>query len=277
MLKPEFFRHEELAELSPAHRLLFAGLWCLADRNGRLRDRPKQIKLDIMPWDTCDMNTLLGDLHTHGFIVRYRVGDENYLWIRSFERHQRPHPNEPQSEIPAYDAATASTNGTSTSTNGGSPSDNVKPTPPDNNNGLQNTNEGPPKVDPPDHNSEFLTMVRPHYPARSGHQKWKEAQARFVAHRKKGQPLDDIIAGVKGYAAHCVSTGIAGTERVSQATTFFGPGMLWTEWMSGWSPEIQERRPGYSESGLPIRDYCERCKTTFWEHEGHQCEAGVAA
>jgi hypothetical protein len=60
-------------------------------------------------------------------------------------------------------------------------------------------------------------------------------------------------------------------------TTFFGPGMLWTEWMSGWSPKIEERRPGYSESGLPIRDYCERCKTTFWEHEGHQCEAGVAA
>jgi len=37
------------------------------------------------------------------------------------------------------------------------------------------------------------------------------------------------------------------------------------------------RRPGYSESGLPIRDYCERCKTTFWEHEGHQCASGVAA
>jgi len=42
-IKPGFFRNEMLAECSPLARLLFAGLWCLADRFGRLEDRPKRI------------------------------------------------------------------------------------------------------------------------------------------------------------------------------------------------------------------------------------------
>ena len=40
LLKPGFFMNEELARLPVRARLLFAGLWCLADREGRLEDRP---------------------------------------------------------------------------------------------------------------------------------------------------------------------------------------------------------------------------------------------
>ena len=42
-IKPGFFANENLAECDPLARLLFAGLWCLADREGRLEDRPKRI------------------------------------------------------------------------------------------------------------------------------------------------------------------------------------------------------------------------------------------
>jgi hypothetical protein len=43
-IKPGFFKNDELAELPIEARLLFAGLWTIADREGRLEDRPKKIK-----------------------------------------------------------------------------------------------------------------------------------------------------------------------------------------------------------------------------------------
>lgn len=33
-IKPSFFKNEDLADLNPFDRLLFIGLWCLADREG---------------------------------------------------------------------------------------------------------------------------------------------------------------------------------------------------------------------------------------------------
>lgn len=48
-IKPGFFTDEELVELPFEVRLLFVGLWTLADREGRLTDKPKQIKMAIFP------------------------------------------------------------------------------------------------------------------------------------------------------------------------------------------------------------------------------------
>src|SRR5262245_4448792 len=56
LLKPGFFTNEDLVELPPAARLLFAGLWTLADREGRLEDRPKRIKLAVLPYDDVDVD-----------------------------------------------------------------------------------------------------------------------------------------------------------------------------------------------------------------------------
>jgi len=43
-LKPDFFKDEDLAVLPFEARLLFEGLWCYADKEGRLEDRPKYLK-----------------------------------------------------------------------------------------------------------------------------------------------------------------------------------------------------------------------------------------
>ena len=48
-IKPGFFKNELLAEMPPETRLLFMGLWCLADREGRFEDRPKKIKMELFP------------------------------------------------------------------------------------------------------------------------------------------------------------------------------------------------------------------------------------
>ena len=102
-LKPSFFKNEHLAECEPMARLLFAGLWTLADSQGRLECRPLRIKAELFPYDNCDIVALLGQLEARGFVIAYRVGDQNYIQIPKFTEHQRCHPSERPEGIPAAD------------------------------------------------------------------------------------------------------------------------------------------------------------------------------
>ena len=77
-IKPGFFANDELAELGPYAQLLFVGLWCLADREGRLKDRPKMIKAQIFPYydPKPSIENLLNSLMDAGFILRYKNGKD---------------------------------------------------------------------------------------------------------------------------------------------------------------------------------------------------------
>ena len=99
-IKPGFFKNDLLAECHPLARILFAGLWCEADREGRLEDRPKRIKADCLPYDECDIENLLNELHSRGFILRYVVGTNSYIAVAEFTKHQMPHHKEVPSVIP---------------------------------------------------------------------------------------------------------------------------------------------------------------------------------
>lgn len=99
-IKPEFFLDDELAELEPLSRILFIGLWCLADKAGRLEDKPNRIKIQILPYDNANVDNFLDDLHDAGFIVRYQVDGKKYIQIRTFAEHQRPHHTEKESVYP---------------------------------------------------------------------------------------------------------------------------------------------------------------------------------
>lgn len=93
-IKPGFFRNEDLAECSFAARLCFAGLWTLADRDGRLEDRPKRIKGDLFPFDTVDVEPLLQELAVHKFILRYETDGMKAIQVLEFSKHQTPHYSE---------------------------------------------------------------------------------------------------------------------------------------------------------------------------------------
>ncbi len=99
-LKPGFFTNDLLAEIKPLGRLLFAGLWTIADREGRLEDRAKKIKAEILPYDNCDVNNLLAELERFGFILRYKIEEARFIQILNFTKHQSPHIKEPPSIIP---------------------------------------------------------------------------------------------------------------------------------------------------------------------------------
>ena len=100
LLKPDFFTDEDLADLPFEARLLFAGLWTLADREGRLEDRPKRIKAQLFPYDDIKIDVLLSRLASAAFIVRYVVDDVGVIEIRTFVKHQHPHHKEPASALP---------------------------------------------------------------------------------------------------------------------------------------------------------------------------------
>jgi hypothetical protein len=99
MIKPGFFLNEDLIELSPLARLLFAGLWCIADKEGRIEDRPKRIKVQLLPCDNCDTDELLSDLARMNLILRYQVDGARYIQVINFGKHQNPHQKEPASII----------------------------------------------------------------------------------------------------------------------------------------------------------------------------------
>lgn len=102
-IKPGFFSHDELAEVSPLGRLLFIALWTMADRAGRLEDRPKRIKVEALPYDNCDAESLLSELADRGFILRYARGGRRFIQVVNFAKHQNPHVREPESDIPGPD------------------------------------------------------------------------------------------------------------------------------------------------------------------------------
>lgn len=103
-IKPSIMDNDELAALDPLNRLLFIYLWMLADKEGRLEDRPKRIAAQALPYDrTADVGAMLDDLQSAGFIVRYSVEGLNYIQIMAFSKHQNPHVREADSEIPGID------------------------------------------------------------------------------------------------------------------------------------------------------------------------------
>lgn len=112
-VKPEFFRHYDLYMAEKEERLplrlAFAGLWTVADREGRFRWKPKEIKLDCLPHDDLDFSRVLDALAKHGFVERYCANNVNYGWIPSFSRHQVINNRERPSELPDPLDATSST------------------------------------------------------------------------------------------------------------------------------------------------------------------------
>lgn len=103
-IKPGFYKNAELVECSVWARLIFPGLWMLADREGRLEDRPKQIKMELLPADQQEVEPLLQELEARGFLVRYRNDGGRFIQICNFYKHQTPHFSEKPSVIKPPDS-----------------------------------------------------------------------------------------------------------------------------------------------------------------------------
>ena len=86
-IKPEYWTDEDIVELSIPARLLFIGLWNFACDNGHLADKPKQIKMRILPGDDVNIEKLLEELVSGNRIQR----ESGVITILKFAHHQKPH------------------------------------------------------------------------------------------------------------------------------------------------------------------------------------------
>jgi len=124
-IKPSLWKDEDIAELSHQTRLFYIGLWNFADRDGRLEDRPKWLKVEIFPYEKADIEKMLQELSKpkpnsyRPFIQRYEINNKKYIQILSWSEHQNPHHQEQDSKIPPappYSNSNGNSNGKYAST-----------------------------------------------------------------------------------------------------------------------------------------------------------------
>lgn len=104
-IKPEFWVDQDMADLPRDARLMYVGLWNLADEHGRLHGDPRYIKGQLFPYDD-DMtagvvDSLLSGLSRAGKVQRYRAGTNRYLYLPNLAKHQRLDADKVRSKIPA--------------------------------------------------------------------------------------------------------------------------------------------------------------------------------
>jgi hypothetical protein len=101
-ISPGFWKDERIWKLSHEAKLLYLGMTQVADREGRLLDKPFEIGVEVWPWAPAEAGKLIEEMVAVGLVARYRVGETACLAYPSaaWKRHQRPHPKEQPSRIP---------------------------------------------------------------------------------------------------------------------------------------------------------------------------------
>ncbi len=105
LIAPEFFKHPELYNAEKATglplRVAFAGLWTQADRRGYFAWKPQQLKLDVLPYDSVDMEAVLTALCQHGFVTVFARDGHQFGTVPTLPKWQTFHINEkPNPHIP---------------------------------------------------------------------------------------------------------------------------------------------------------------------------------
>ncbi|WP_110949876.1 phage replication protein [Pseudomonas bohemica] len=267
-IKPGLMENETLAELSHGHRLLFIYLWMLADREGRIEDRPKRIKGQAFPYDgEMDIDGMLHDLAKAGFIHRYDSAGVSAIQVLNFAKHQTPHIREKASTLPSPELepaeGVASTDqgsaehqpsqchgiakiaGFSDSLipdsligdedqkplgdSGESPADDDGDQP-----GNQHDDEQP--AQPAKAYSDDFEAFWREYPRRHRASPKPDAWKNWRARIKAGVPAQDLITAAINYQIEQEALGKVGTEYVKQPATFLGKGEHWIPYLTEQPP-----------------------------------------
>lgn len=85
-IKPDLWTDEDFVELSPFARLLWLGLWNYSCDNGHVADKPKQIKMRVLPTDDINCAELLREIESQGLIERA----DGWITTPNLTHHQKP-------------------------------------------------------------------------------------------------------------------------------------------------------------------------------------------
>lgn len=222
-IKPGFFQNEVLAEMDFATRLLFIGLWTEADRDGKLEDRPKKIKMAIFPADNVDVDAMLTTLHKGELITRYQSGDLSLIKINKWEKHQSPHHTEKQSVLPdnvesPVDNATLTVK--EQEQDGGNPPDSLIP---DSFNPITDSfkktivDSGEPTCDKTDFVGEQFTRFWKNYPTKKAKVAAEKAFRRLTKGKKESQ-VRFWVDMILNYHFDCIEREEIGADQLHAAT-----------------------------------------------------------
>lgn len=246
-IKPGICDNELLGTADPLLTLLFERLWMMADREGRLEDRPLRIKAQAFPYrDGLDVDKLLTWLHDNRFIHRYESGAK-YIQVLKFSEHQKPHQNEKPSVIPAPESTTL----VSSEHNQGANHLALTPSSLTPDSGLLTAPSGSGTSAAPTARKTVSREIPPEwmldfklaYPERSGDPNWRGAQRAAHARILEGHLPAEFLAGAHRYADFCRATGKVGTEFVQQASKFLGPSKPFLlPWTAPQKPETASER-----------------------------------
>ena len=242
-VKPELFRHESLFELEQESglpiRLAFIALFSVCDKSGRFKWRPRQLKLDCMPYDEFEFSRVLDALTTRGFVVKYENSGEIYGCIPTFINHQIINNRETPSLIPDHEdqfSYVIEVNEESTRQPRVSHASATRLNQDQGEREREREREGEGEGEGKGREGKGNTSVRKKenyppefesawslYPARAGDNPKKKAFQAWTARIKSGVDVQRMIDGVSRYRNYCEKTGKIGTEVVKHAATFFGP------------------------------------------------------
>lgn len=252
-IKPSICDNELLGTADPFCTLLFERLWMMADREGRLEDRPLRIKAQAFPYrEGLNVEALLCWLDENDFIHRYESDGSRYIRVIKFLEHQKPHQNEKSSVLPAPPAREkkqASTTKVASEHNQGTKHLALTPSSLTPDSGLLTPDRLMVPSEPsgcPKHPRKVagepssFVEIRKAYPKRSGAQRWGDALKFFKRRIAEGEKVEVIIAGVQRYAEYTRTAGIERTEKVQQAATFLGDNRGYLEL---WQPPPRQLSP----------------------------------
>jgi len=103
-IKIGFWENDDLGLQIDTVRILFIGLWCIADREGKLEGNVSKIRHLLFGYQNKqpDVNRYLTVLERLRFIQRYEVDGVSYILIPNFRKHQTPHNTEKSRNLPDY-------------------------------------------------------------------------------------------------------------------------------------------------------------------------------
>ena len=253
-LKPSICDNELLGTADPFCTLLFERLWMMADREGRLEDRPKRIKAQAFPYrDGLDVEPMLVWLHDNGFIRRYIAGSDRYIQVVKFLEHQSPHCKEAPSKIPApcehrastvpdpeIPALAALTPSSLTPDSGLLTADSGLRTPCTCEPGASTVlapekhQTDPRGTDPPSDDPLSFEKVRASYPKFTGRQDWILAEHHCRLLVEQGETWETLEHGAGRYAAFVKAGGVSDQRFVMTPGKFFSAADK--PWLQPWTP-----------------------------------------
>lgn len=116
-IKPEFWDDEKVGSLDPVDRLLFIGLWSMADDYGNGHGALAKVAGSLFAYDLerDPVETLarvsrgLASLSDAGFVTLYEVNGQRYFHVQGWSKHQKiDRPSKPRVPAPCETLATPS-------------------------------------------------------------------------------------------------------------------------------------------------------------------------